>query len=135
MKKELTPNEILFNIDFKDAKGEGQIRNIKKVSSAYEKIERAIKIKNAGYNLYLIDSFSKEKIDELKIFVQNIYKDYEAPRDICYVSIEDPKKPRPVFLSNGRGKELKENVENIKNSYLQVALDFYNTSSGTPIMS
>ena len=129
MKKELTPNEILFNIDFKDAKGEGQIRNIKKVSSAYEKIERAIKIKNAGYNLYLIDSFSKEKIDELKIFVQNIYKDYEAPRDICYVSIEDPKKPRPVFLSNGRGKELKENVENIKNSYLQVALDFYNTSS------
>lgn len=129
MKKELTPSEILFNVDFKDAKGEGQIRNIKKISSAYEKIERAINIKNEGYNLYLIDSFSKEKIENLQGFIQSLYKDSEAPKDICYVSVEDPKKPRAVFLSNGRGKELKETVENIKNSYFQVALDFYNTSS------
>ena len=129
MKKKLTPSEILFNIDFKDAKGEGQIRNIRKISSAYEKIERAIKIKDTGYNLYLIDSFSKERIDELKGFIQNIYKDFEAPRDICYVSIDDSKKPRTVFLSNGRGKELKQIVEDIKNSYYQVAFNFYNASS------
>lgn len=129
MKKKLTPSEILFNIDFKDAKGEGQIRNIRKISSAYEKIERAIKIKDTGYNLYLIDSFSKERIDELKGFIQNIYKDFEAPRDICYVSIDDSKKPRTVFLSNGRGKEFKQIVEDIKNSYYQVAFNFYNASS------
>ena len=39
--------------------------------------------------LYLIDSFSKEKVEKLKTLIEEQYKDAEAPKDICYVTVED----------------------------------------------
>ncbi|MBE6051764.1 MAG: ATP-dependent protease [Clostridium sp.] len=129
MKKELTPNEVLFNINLSEGDGDLKLKDIPKIKSAYKKIERAIKIKEEGYNLYLIDSFSKEKLNELITFIKELYKDCKEPKDICYGTIDDARKPKAIFLSNGKGKELKEEVENIKNSYFEVAMEFYNTSS------
>lgn len=129
MKKELTPSEVVFNINLSEGDGDLRLKDITKIKSAYKRIERAIKIKEDGYNLYLIDSFSKEKLDDLVTFIKGLYKDSKEPKDICYGTIDDPRKPKAIFLSNGKGKELKEEVENIKNSYFEVAMEFYNTSS------
>lgn len=106
-----------------------RLKDIPEITSAYEKIKRAISIDEEGYNLYIIDSFSKDKLENLTKFIENLYKSAEAPKDICYVTINDPKRPEPIFLTNGKGAKLKETIENIKNSYYEVAMEFYNTSS------
>ncbi|WP_147589405.1 AAA family ATPase [Clostridium paraputrificum] len=130
MKRELTPNEVLFNVDLnEDDDNKIRLKDIPEITSAYEKIKRAISIDEEGYNLYIIDSFSKDKLENLTKFIENLYKSAEAPRDICYATINDPKRPEPIFLTNGKGAKLKETIENIKNSYYEVAMEFYNTSS------
>ncbi|MDB2125103.1 AAA family ATPase [Clostridium paraputrificum] len=130
MKRELTPNEVLFNVDLnEDDDNKIRLKDIPEITSAYEKIKRAISIDEEGYNLYIIDSFSKDKLENLTKFIENLYKSAEAPRDICYATINDPKRPEPIFLTNGKGVKLKETIENIKNSYYEVAMEFYNTSS------
>lgn len=106
-----------------------RLKDIPEITSAYEKIKRAISIDEEGYNLYIIDSFSKDKLENLTKFIENLYKSAEAPKDICYATINDPKRPKPIFLTNGKGAKLKETIENIKNSYYEVAMEFYNTSS------
>lgn len=106
-----------------------RLKDIPEITSAYEKIKRAISIDEEGYNLYIIDSFSKDKLENLTKFIEKLYKSAEAPKDICYVTINDPKRPEPIFLTNGKGAKLKETIENIKNSYYEVAIEFYNTSS------
>lgn len=106
-----------------------RLKDIPEITSAYEKIKRAISIDEEGYNLYIIDSFSKDKLENLTKFIEKLYKSAEAPKDICYVTINDPKRPEPIFLTNGKGTKLKETIESIKNSYYEVAMEFYNTSS------
>lgn len=106
-----------------------RLKDIPEITSAYEKIKRAISIDEEGYNLYIIDSFSKDRLENLTKFIEKLYKSAEAPKDICYVTINDPKRPEPIFLTNGKGAKLKETIENIKNSYYEVAMEFYNTSS------
>lgn len=129
MKRELTPSEIKFKLPVTDIESDKGTKGIKEFNDAYKKVERAINIDKEGYNLYLIDTFSKEKLNELTTFIENKYKDLEAPRDICYVTLEDINKPEAIFVANGKGKKLKETVDNIKNYYLEAVDDFYGDSS------
>lgn len=129
MKRELTPSEIKFKISATDSEFDKGTKGIKEFDNAYKKVERAISIDKEGYNLYLIDTFSKDKLKDLTAFIENKYKDLEAPRDICYVTLEDVNRPEAIFVANGRGKKLKETVDNIKNCYLEAVDDFYGDSS------
>lgn len=129
MKRELTPSEIKFKISVTDNEDKEGTKGISEFNNAYRKIERALSIDKEGYNLYLIDTFSRDKLNELIKFVEEKYKDLEAPRDICYVTLEDINKPEAIFVSNGQGNKLKEAVDNIKNSYLEAIDDFYSDST------
>lgn len=129
MKRELTPSEIKFKLSITDSELDKGTKVIKEFNDAYKKVERAINIDKEGYNLYLIDTFSKDKLKELTAFIENKYKDLEAPRDICYVTLEDINRPEAIFVANGKGKKLKETVDNIKNCYLEAVDDFYGDSS------
>ncbi|WP_195987099.1 AAA family ATPase [Clostridium sp. D53t1_180928_C8] len=129
MKKELTPSEIMFKLDVTDTDVDKGTKGIKEFNNAYKKVERAINIDKEGYNLYLIDTFSKDKLKELTAFIEKKYKDLEAPRDICYVTLEEVNKPEAIFVANGKGKKLKETVDDIKNCYLEAVDDFYGDSS------
>lgn len=129
MKRELTPSEIKFELSVTGSEGDKGTKGIREFNDAYKKVERAINIDKEGYNLYLIDTFSKNKLNELTAFIENKYKDLEAPRDICYVTLEDINMPEAIFVANGKGKKLKETVDNIKNYYLEAVDDFYGDSS------
>ena len=129
MKRELTPSEIIFKLEITDNDVDRATKGIKEFNDAYKKVERAINIDKEGYNLYLIDTFSKEKLKELTTFIEKKYKELEAPRDICYVTLEDVNRPEAIFVANGKGKKLKETVDYIKNCYLEAVDDFYGDSS------
>lgn len=128
MKRELTPSEVIFNLKcngIEDLDSEG----IPEYEEAYKKISRALGIKKEGYNLYLVDSFSKEKLNSLKTYIEDQYKTLDAPKDICYVTLKDEKKPEVIFVSNGKGNKLKKTVEDFKTYYLEAIEEFYNSSS------
>lgn len=129
MRKELTSQEVKFNFKFKESDLKGSVTKIPEIDSEYEKIGRALNINKEGYNLYLIDSFSKEKLKKLQGYIEEQYKYLEPPKDICYVSLEDDKKPEVLFVSNGNGKKLKDAVEEIRNNYIEIVEEFYNASS------
>lgn len=125
MKRELTPSEIMFKLEVTDTDVDKGTKGIKEFNDAYKKVERAINIDKEGYNLYLIDTFSKDKLKELTAFIEKKYKDLESPRDICYVTLEDVNSPEAIFVANGKGKKLKETVDDIKSCYLEAVDDFY----------
>ncbi|WP_300384948.1 AAA family ATPase [Clostridium sp.] len=125
MRKKLTPMEVKYNLDELERNIKYQDNN-KELYSEFDKIGRALAIEKEGYNLYLVDSFSNEKVDKLKKYVEEQYKYLEPPKDICYVILEDIKKPLILFVKNGYGEKLKEAVEEIKNNYMERVEDFYN---------
>lgn len=129
MKRELTPSEIMFKLEVTETDVDKGTKGIKEFNDAYKKVERAINIDKEGYNLYLIDTFSKDKLKELTTFIEKKYKDLESPRDICYVTLEDVNRPEAIFVANGKGKKLKETVDYIKSCYLEAVDDFYGDSS------
>ena len=129
MKKELTPSEVLFDASFNEKNNKLELKDMPQVKEFYKNLRKSITIDKEGYNLYLIDSFSNEKLDDIVKFIEGIYKDLKAPKDICYVTFMNNKKPEVLFLGNGRGKILKKYVEDIKESYFNVAMEFYRGSS------
>ena len=60
MIRKLTFDEVKFNFKFKQLEEKGTVTTIPELDSEYDKIGRALSIKKEGYNVYLIDSFSKE---------------------------------------------------------------------------
>lgn len=129
MVKELSPNEILFSIDESKGENNSELNDIPEITSTYQKIKRAITIQDEGYNLFLVDSFSNNKIAELQKYISSLYKDRKAPDDICLASISKDKKTRAIFIENGMGKKLKNSIDEIKTEYLQIAIDFYSAAS------
>ena len=128
MNKELTPNEIIFSPICRDVmkRNVGIKRSEKSVM--LEKIRKALLIKKDGFNIYYVDSFSKEKIDELIQNIKKIYSKNNAPKDICYVTGENESEPCVLYLKNGYGTRLKEVIEEIKEKYYKCINDFYITS-------
>lgn len=91
MKRKLTPNEVLYNVDFHEKNESLKLKDISEIKTFYEKIKDGITIEEEGYNLYLIDSFSKEKLKNVMDYIKEIYKLKKAPKDICYVTLKDKK--------------------------------------------
>lgn len=129
MKKELTPNEIIFCASCKDAVKQSNINRIPEVMTTLNKIKKALTIDKDGYNIYYVDSFSKEKLEFLQKYIDGIYENYPAPKDICYVTSQEKIKPIILFLQNGKGILLKDMIEDIKEKYLKCIVSFYTSSS------
>lgn len=126
MKNKLNPNEILFSLNFKNNEEEKLIdlMDVEEFKTPYDKIKRILKIKKENYNLYLVDSYFKEKVDKLIQIIEKEYESLEPPSDICYVSISKEEKPFPIMMSNGRGQGLKEDIKILKEEYKNAILEF-----------
>ncbi len=129
MKRELTPQEVIYNVDFSQASKAADKRFIPEYAEVYKSLETALRIEKQGFNVYLIDLFSKDKLENIINFIEDIFVKKAPPKDICYVVLEDDRYPKPLFLSNGKGKIFKERLEGIKNFYLEKVFAFYNSSS------
>lgn len=129
MIRKLTFDEVKFDFEFKQLEEKGTVTTIPELDSEYEKIGRALSIKKEGYNVYLIDSFSKEKLEKLTAYIKEQYRYLPPPNDVCYVILEDYKKPEVLFIANGNGKKLVEALKEVRDSYIDIVEEFYNTSS------
>ena len=129
MKRELTPNEIIFSTVCNDIAKQSNINRIPKNKTTLNKIKKALSVEKDGYNIYYVDSFSKEKLEDLIKYVESIYENKDKPQDICYVINGEPMTPIPLFVPNGKGRLLKEMLDDIKEKYIDCINDFYSSSS------
>lgn len=129
MKKELTPSEIIFCTSSTENTRKSNINKIPEFTATLNKIEKSLSIQKDGYNIYYVDSFSKERLEELVKYVERIYEKLPPPKDICYVTSQENINPITLFLPNGKGNLLKDMIREIKEKYFECILEFYNSSS------
>ncbi|WP_446899310.1 AAA family ATPase [Clostridium sp. LBM24168] len=125
MKRELKPEEVIYDFNIKNVDLESRIDDNIQYNDVYRKIKEAFEIDREGYNLYIVDDFSKDKLENVRDF---IYKNIEGKEvhDICYVICDDIKSPRALFLKSGYGKKLEYMVKEIKTLYFKITFEFYN---------
>lgn len=128
MNKELTPSEIIFSPLCRDDVNRSVSTSRIQNPNIFEKIKKALMIKKYGFNIYYVDSFSNERVQSLIKYVEKVYKSYEAPKDICYATYENEYEPKVLFLNNGMGIKLKDDIEEIKEKYYDIINDFYAAS-------
>lgn len=128
MYKELTPKDIIYDFDINRVSASEEKWMLPQYSEAYKKIKTALQIDNDGYNIYLVDDYSKDRIKHIIEYVKDIFKDNKAPDDICYVVKDDDKQPIPIILSNGLGNEFKDALEELQGLYSEYTFQFYNDS-------
>lgn len=129
MKKELTPSEIIFNASCTEAIKKSKINRTPEFTSTLNKMKKSLTIQKEGYNIYYVDSFSKEKLTQLIDHIKSIYEKLPPPKDICYVTSQDQPNPIALILPNGKGNLLKEMLEDIKEKYFECIINFYSNSS------
>lgn len=130
MNFKVSPEDIIYKFDVRSNNTieDKEFDYFPEYKDVYKKIKSALEINDNGYNIYLIDNFSKEKLDNIKAFVEKSLINKGKPQDICYVIKNDPKYPNVLFLPNGMGMILKEMLDEIKNCYSESTFNFYNSS-------
>lgn len=129
MSIELLSQDTTYKFDVENINSNNNKFNLPEYTGdVYHKIKSALNINKEGYNVFLIDDFSKNKLNNIKEFISKIFSNRDKPQDIVYVINEDPDKPFPLFLSNGKGRVLKEIVEELQDAYIKASYDFYTSS-------
>ncbi|ELC8441950.1 AAA family ATPase [Clostridium perfringens] len=127
MKRELTPQEVIYNEDFTSRIARNE-NNGSEYSEVFKRIDEALSINKEGFNVYLIDEFSKQKLKDIILHLEEKMKERNKPKDICYVTLDDVKAPKVIFLENGMGEKLDERLEYVKSFYYEEIYAFYNSS-------
>lgn len=129
MQRELAAEEIIYKFEFENTKLREDSYHLPDDNEMYKKLKMALEIDKEGYNVYLIDDFSKDKLKEIIKFVKENLRFKEKLVDICYVIEDDEKCPKVLFLTAGKGKILKEMLEKIQKIYSETTYEFYTDSS------
>lgn len=131
MHRELTAEEIVYKFEFENAELKEDSYHMPDDNEMYKKLKMALEIDKEGYNVYLIDDFSKDKLKEIIKFVKENLKFKQKLVDICYVIEDDEKCPKVLFLEAGKGKILKETLEKIQKIYSEITYEFYTDSTNS----
>ncbi|APM38565.1 AAA family ATPase [Clostridium kluyveri] len=137
MDRELSKEKIIYNFKLYDIDFAHQDKHdisktfkfIPEYKEVYEKINMALKINKEGYNIYLIDDFSGDKLENIMEFIKSTMENKNPLQDICYVVVKDVKKPKVLFLTSGKGRELKVMLRKVQKKYFECTYEFYNGSS------
>ncbi|MBU3142282.1 AAA family ATPase [Clostridium sp. CF012] len=128
MNRELTPKDIIYEFDIENMSICEPLDALPQYFDVIENIKTALSIDKEGFNIYLIDDFSKEALKDIMKYVNKIFENKPKPKDICYVLYEDEKSPKAIFVGNGGGIKLKATLEELQNEYLECTFQFYNNS-------
>lgn len=137
MNRELSKEEIIYNFELDDVDFNFDNRDDlydglnfeSEYGEIYEKIKTALNINKEGYNVYIIENFSKDRLENIMNFIGRIIKNKGDIKDICYIVIKDGRMPKTLFLPAGKGKKLKYMLNKIQNSYFKFTYEFYNDSA------
>ncbi|KYH35646.1 Lon protease [Clostridium tepidiprofundi DSM 19306] len=129
MFRELKAEEVIYDFSLDDIDFKEEFKLIPEYKDVYSRIKTAINIEKTGFNVFLIDDFSNEKLDNLIEFIKNILKGRHKPRDVCYIILEDSSTPVPMYIENGKGILLKESIKKIQKCYDDIVYDFYNNTT------
>lgn len=121
-------SDLIYNVDLEFDK-ESEIKEKKKIDRVYDDIYNILKINDNMSNLFIITEGYEEIIDKIKLTAQKAYEKIKVPRDICYITTDNIKYPKVLFLEAGNGNKLKESIEELKTIYINALLDFYSNSS------
>jgi len=128
MKRTLSFDEVVYDINLNNSDTVQKKDDSPEYCDIYKKLKLAFSIQKEGYNIYIADTYSKYKTENIINYVKEILKDRESPKDICYVIYEDAKYPAPLLLKNSSGKKLKNIIESIKDNYYNSIVNFYTSS-------
>lgn len=131
MSHELNSKEVLYKLENEDFDfNKGNINDYEyEYDEVFKKLRTALEIKEQGYNVFLIDDFSNEKLNSIKKYVKKIYEKREKPHDICYIIKDDEKCPGVLYLQCGNGIKIKEILQKLQDNYEEYTFEFYNSSS------
>lgn len=129
MYRELNVDDIIYTLDVKDIKINTRQKQLPEYTDVYDKIKIALNIDKEGYNIFIIDDYSKEKLNNLIEYIQDLFEGKGNGPDICYVVKNDEKCPEVIMLSGGKGILLKETLDGMQNAYMEGIVDFYNSDS------
>ncbi|MBV4419117.1 AAA family ATPase [Clostridium tyrobutyricum] len=127
MKREVAPEEIIYDFNVRDIDLKDESQYKPEYEDIYRKINTAFSIDKQGYNLYIVEDFSKNKLEDIAKYIDKIIKNREI-YDICYVIYKDIKSPEVIVLKSGYGAKLKYFVEEIQKLYFRITYEFYNGS-------
>lgn len=126
MYREVDMNDIIYKFQFNNVNIETRKKYLPEYNDVYDKIKTALQIEKDGYNIYIVDSYSKEKLHNLADYIKDIFKDKGKCHDICYVVKDDDKSPSVLKLNSGMGSKLKKVLDGIQDKYSELIYEFYN---------
>lgn len=131
MKKKLSENEVIFHFNLNKNYGNLSFKDLEEISDVRKKIKKSIDIDKPGYNLFIVDNYSRDRIEITRKWIENMYRGKKLPTDIVLCTLQDINNPISLILPGGKGKYLKESIDDLKNMYYNVSLDFYELSANS----
>lgn len=104
------PSQFLFKSTAELDDIEGLIGQERAVKS----MEFGLQVKIRGYNIYMAGPNGTGKTSYAKNYIKKIAEQEVVPDDWCYVfNFREPTKPKALRFSPGKGREFKEDVEQL----------------------
>lgn len=128
MYRKLVPEEIIYDMKYSDDTIYDEKKIYNKDSEFYKDIRKGLSIDESGYNIYIIDKFSKNKLEDIINYINEILIDKHKPYDICYVTFDNSQNIESMVVPNGYGKKFCEYLDTIKKLYIKLTYKFYNDS-------
>lgn len=128
MYRKLDPEEVIYNMKYSEDINYDEERTYNKDSEFYKAIRKGLNIDERGYNIYIIDKFSKNKLEDIMNYMNETLIDKHKPCDICYITFDNSQNVESMIVPNGYGKKFHEHLDTIKKLYIKLTYKFYNDS-------
>ena len=106
MKKKLSENEVIFHFNLNKNYGNLSFKDLEEISDVRKKIKKSIDIDKPGYNLFIVDNYSRDRIEITRKWIENMYRGKKLPTDIVLCTLQDINNPISLILPGGKGKYL-----------------------------